>query len=244
MFEEDKNQTRPTPPSNLPIGGGKEPEDILAGVDEAPKNVPFSPAEPIFKVKEVKEEGGDKKSTFGEGAGPTPPPLPSETEIPARGAAKKFIIVAVIVVVVIAAAFGVWYWLSNSNLAGQEEAGLNERGGAVESEEETAVPTAGTTARPVIPEVTEVETSLPQENISADLDSDGDGLTDKEEAELRTNPNKVDTDDDGLSDREEVRIYKTDPRNPDTDGDGYLDGEEVKAGYNPRGPGRLLQIDL
>lgn len=48
-----------------------------------------------------------------------------------------------------------------------------------------------------------------------------------------------DTDGDGLTDGEEVGIYKTDPRNPDTDGDGFKDGDEVKAGYNPKGPGRL-----
>jgi len=74
------------------------------------------------------------------------------------------------------------------------------------------------------------------------LDSDGDGLTDAEEAQLGTNPLKADTDGDGLTDREEVKIYLTDPKNPDTDGDGYLDGAEVKAGYNPKGPGRLLIV--
>jgi hypothetical protein len=30
--------------------------------------------------------------------------------------------------------------------------------------------------------------------------------------------------------------------NPDTDGDTYKDGDEVKKGYNPSGPGQLLQI--
>lgn len=48
-----------------------------------------------------------------------------------------------------------------------------------------------------------------------------------------------DTDNDGLTDYEEKEIYFTDPNNPDTDGDGYLDGEEVKAGYNPKGEGKL-----
>ena len=42
----------------------------------------------------------------------------------------------------------------------------------------------------------------------------------------------VDSDGDGLSDEEEA-IYGTDPHNPDTDGDGYTDGEEVKAGFDP-----------
>lgn len=48
-----------------------------------------------------------------------------------------------------------------------------------------------------------------------------------------------DNDVDGLTDSEEANIYKTDPRNPDTDGDSFKDGDEVKAGYNPKGPGRL-----
>jgi len=59
-------------------------------------------------------------------------------------------------------------------------------------------------------------------------DSDGDGLTDDEEAKLGTDPFKADTDGDGLTDFEEVRTYKTDPLNPDTDFDGLSDGDEVK----------------
>ena len=46
---------------------------------------------------------------------------------------------------------------------------------------------------------------------------------------LRTDPMKSDTDGDGLSDREEYFSgrYKTDPNKADTDGDGLIDGEEV-----------------
>ncbi len=73
-------------------------------------------------------------------------------------------------------------------------------------------------------------------------DSDGDGLSDAQEGVLGSNPNAVDSDGDGLSDREEVEVYGTDPRNPDTDGDTFSDGDEVRAGYDPNGPGRLLQI--
>jgi len=56
-------------------------------------------------------------------------------------------------------------------------------------------------------------------------DSDGDGLTDDEEAKLGTDPFKADTDGDGLTDFEEVRTYKTDPLNPDTDFDGLSNVE-------------------
>ncbi|MBI2484522.1 hypothetical protein HYV71_05075 [Candidatus Uhrbacteria bacterium] len=52
---------------------------------------------------------------------------------------------------------------------------------------------------------------------------------------LRDGP---DTDGDGLSDRGEAAIG-TDPFAADTDGDGYADGLEVMNGYSPTGPGRM-----
>lgn len=53
---------------------------------------------------------------------------------------------------------------------------------------------------------------------AAQKDSDSDGLTDGEEAALRTDPKRKDTDNDGLSDLEEVRSYCTDPLKAMTDG--------------------------
>ena len=65
-------------------------------------------------------------------------------------------------------------------------------------------------------------------------DSDGDGLTDEEEAALGTDPFNKDTDGDGLSDGDEVNKYKTDPLNKDTDFDALTDGQEVlKYKTNP-----------
>jgi hypothetical protein len=61
---------------------------------------------------------------------------------------------------------------------------------------------------------------------SAD-DSDGDGLTDLEEAALGTDPHNPDTDGDGLGDGDEVNVHGTDPLKFDTDGDGCSDGEEL-----------------
>ncbi len=87
-----------------------------------------------------------------------------------------------------------------------------------------------------------VEPVVEPEPANQPLDTDGDGLSDEEEREIGTNPQVPDTDSDGLSDREELQIYNTDPTNPDTDGDTYIDGDEVKAGYNPNGEGRLLNI--
>ncbi len=48
----------------------------------------------------------------------------------------------------------------------------------------------------------------------------------------------ADRDNDGLTNVDEKK-YGTDPLNPDTDGDSYKDGDEVRAGYNPKGPGKL-----
>ncbi len=59
---------------------------------------------------------------------------------------------------------------------------------------------------------------------AGDVDSDGDGLFDKDEAALGTDPYNPDTDGDGLSDGDEVFKFKTDPLNPDSDFDGLSDG--------------------
>ena len=66
----------------------------------------------------------------------------------------------------------------------------------------------------------------------ADVDSDGDGLTDTQEAELGTDPNDMDSDADGLTDGVEVELG-TSPTSADTDGDGYTDGEERVEGTSP-----------
>jgi len=66
------------------------------------------------------------------------------------------------------------------------------------------------------------------------FDTDGDGLTDREEAQAGTDPNKPDTDDDGLDDKLEVLVYETNPLEPDSDGGGVVDGVEVANGTNPR----------
>lgn len=66
-------------------------------------------------------------------------------------------------------------------------------------------------------------------------DSDGDGLTDGDEALVHgTNPNNRDTDGDILLDGDEINVYRTDPTKADTDGDGIPDGVEVAQGTDPR----------
>ena len=68
-------------------------------------------------------------------------------------------------------------------------------------------------------------------------DTDGDGLTDTEEAFcFGTDHELADSDNDGLGDFEEVCEYFTDPFSPDTDGDGSSDLFEIANGSDPRDP--------
>ena len=67
-------------------------------------------------------------------------------------------------------------------------------------------------------------------------DHDLDGLTDCEEAVLRTDPYLVDSDRDGIPDLVEVRLGGNplvDDRLVDSDQDGILNGEEVASGLDP-----------
>jgi len=92
----------------------------------------------------------------------------------------------------------------------------------------------------------ECVTFVATEAIAPPADTDGDGLTDAEEATELTDPNDIDSDDDGLSDGEEVLAGSgsTDPNACDTDGDTLPDGLELGARApipDPDGPaGPLL----
>ena len=65
------------------------------------------------------------------------------------------------------------------------------------------------------------------------IDSDNDGLSDAEEADIGTDPNNADTDGDGISDGDEVIHYGTDPLNQDSDGDGISDAAELAGNSDP-----------
>jgi hypothetical protein len=60
-----------------------------------------------------------------------------------------------------------------------------------------------------------------------DVDTDNDGLSNAEEAQLGTDPNNPDTDGDGLGDKEEI-TEGTNPTIPDTDNDGLNDSEDAE----------------
>ncbi|MEM9860327.1 MAG: hypothetical protein AAF938_01825, partial [Myxococcota bacterium] len=100
----------------------------------------------------------------------------------------------------------------------------------------------------------------PFDPADAELDTDGDGLTVREEVERQTRPDLADTDGDGIEDGDElthgldpnsgadaaldadndtlsnlaeITLFGTDPNSDDTDGDGLLDDRELAFGANP-----------
>ena len=68
-----------------------------------------------------------------------------------------------------------------------------------------------------------------------DWDTDGDGLSDGEEAARGTDPYSRDSDWDGLDDGDEI-LAGTNPLKADTDNDGMMDGWEVAHGFDPSDP--------
>ena len=78
------------------------------------------------------------------------------------------------------------------------------------------------------------QTNGPTEVVVSFVDTDGDGLSDRRETDLGTDPNDADTDDDGIIDGQEPRLDQdTDgdglinALDPDSDNDGLFDGTEV-----------------
>ncbi|MCI5125561.1 MAG: hypothetical protein D3925_14080, partial [Candidatus Electrothrix sp. AR5] len=74
-------------------------------------------------------------------------------------------------------------------------------------------------------------------------DADGDGLSNKDEFGLGTDPNNADSDGDGITDAVEVN-NGTDPTNSDTDGDGIDDGEDPNPTTALQNPASLTYILL
>ncbi len=230
-------------PSNLPIS--QEPEDILEKV------APVALARPITPPLPSRPAGGP--------VSPPPSILPKETmtiETPHQGMKRLFFVLGIVLGIVVVGGIS-WFFISQAFKKTAAPA-ITPPPASLPTTEVIPPPAPATTstsevlpsAPPVIPPI-----NAPTISPSA-LDSDGDGLSNAEEAQLGTNPNLIDTDNDGLTDFEEVKIYHTDPLkkdtdgdgltdfeevkiyhtnplNPDTDGDGYSDGKEVRGGYNP-----------
>jgi hypothetical protein len=203
----------------------KEPTDIFEGVEppaSAERPMGFGQASrPVLRA-------------VGPGGAAMPPMAPRR-----GGLGKIFTILLIIILLagVGGAIFYFAYWLPGQKAAEPAPAAEEQTPAVTEeeapvAEEETPTPAApeAATSTEEIPAVTQPASTL---------DTDGDGLTNEEEAALGTDPASADTDGDGLSDREEVNIWHTNPLSPDTDGDGFTDKTEIDNGFNPNGEGKL-----
>ncbi|MFA6423658.1 MAG: hypothetical protein WCW17_04420 [Patescibacteria group bacterium] len=211
----------------------KEPEDMFAGV-EPTKQEPLRPAGALSPT--VPGMPGGAASV-----GATPEEVGEE----AGGTGKKrfFLVLAAVILIIILGGGGYFVWRQFSSAP--EETGTQT---PATSNQNANLPSVNVPAE-IEPIVNETPAEVPSEVLETapvvptpeEVDSDGDGLTNVEEVAPGTDTTKADTDDDGLTDGEEINLYFTDPLNLDTDGDGYSDGSEVQNGYNPKGPGKLLE---
>lgn len=201
----------------------KEPEDVFAQTDaSAPQMTPPTmnapaPSAPMASVS---------PAPIMPVSSPSAPSMATESA-EKRPFPWKLVVLFVAIVAVIGLAFFLSMRILNSRTPVTPEAPVETTQPEPTPEAPVVVPLVETTPTPTVDET---------------LDTDKDGLTDVREAQLGTNPNNPDTDADGLFDKEEVDVYQTNPLNPDTDGDTFTDGAEVKNGYNPAGPGKLLQV--
>lgn len=227
MFEDSNNKIgQPMVERPNQAADNTAAEDMFAAVESAPKE--DLPKPPVFRPKE--------SSAL---------PASFDQEESPRGNKKKLFVLGGIVVGLIIVITGGWYGFKTFVSPAVSPETFYEQPASQTPEEPLANP-SGQDDLSGNGETTEQQPAAtgPSETISQTAkDSDDDGLTDQEEANLGTNPNEVDTDRDGLFDFEEVKVYGTDPLNADTDGDGFLDGQEVKSGHNPLGMGKLFDVE-
>lgn len=214
MFDDEKNPT----PSNLPVPPSPEPADLFA--DSDPVTTPSAtPAPSLPESTPISEPAPLPEATpRPEMRAPLAPVTPEESS------GKGVFLLVFGVLTVILVVLGVAAFLAYRTLIEAREDEPNV---------EITIPDLETVEEPIA----EVE-----ETPSSTVDTDNDGLTDLEEARYGTDADRSDTDNDGLPDKDEVEKYDTDPIDPDTDGDTFLDGVEVIGGYDPKGPGKLVDL--
>lgn len=255
--------------ANLPSGAPlpRLAEDMFATVDKpsysASGRIPEDRSGPATNANFGSTPPARPSFTPNQGLPMNAPPGPvnpldaAPMPMPGGGSLKYLLIGIFTLVIVLGGGYAAYQYILKPQFQAVEappvttvvpEPQITPETAATNTETETIAPETAATSSLTD---TNVETSTatatgvevnPAAPTSTTLDADSDGLTDAEEAQLGTDPLKIDTDGDGLNDREEVKIYLTDPTNPDTDGDTYKDGDEVRAGYNPKGPGRLLIV--
>ncbi len=229
----------PTPPTNVPrpaptIDMDKEPEDMFESVDSS------SPGAPRIKVPQATPIVA--KTDFGPAQPLTELPGTQQSKpAPKKGKLINFkvlSIIASIIVIAVIVVIVVVYTAPTQEVDLENSLSNNDL-----DQTEPTLPDLGA---PVTDNTNDSQDQIdqPAEIIDSNIDSDGDGLTDKQEMVIGTDPFNPDSDEDGLFDNEEIVLYETDPLNDDTDGDTHKDGDEVKAGYDPNGEGTLLHLPI
>lgn len=224
MFDQQPNTPQATAPapSNIPTGNRPAVDDMFAQTDPtAGQPATYAPqTQTSYQPSQMMSSLPPNHEIFG------------GRSFPVRTA----IIVVIALALLGSVGFGAW-WVITSQF---EPATPTTTGTP------TTTPTPTVNPTPVLtPTTTQpVATTTPVQPIFIDTDSDG--LSDDQERQLGTDPERADTDIDGLIDRAEIQVYKSDPLKADTDGDGYDDGTEVINGYDPLIPGsaRLNQAIL
>ena len=209
------------PPANLPVAGNEAPASAAPAAAPAPRMTPptaVPPVRPVPSMPSSPAEIPDAK-------------LVADRDLATGGHLWK----TVLIVVIAFAAMGLAAFLAFRFMNPPANDDVEDRDGATqgETDENEALPDGKGAG-------SETETDEPK--IEIIVDTDGYGLNNNEEQAAGTNVSKPDTDSDLLGDREEVQVYGTDPLRVDTDGDTYTDGQEVRSGYNPNGPGKILEI--
>lgn len=250
---DEKNFVTPQPPVGLPMvdssknfGQGAvgqmppEPEDILESIDQSDVDVQKTPTRPALAA------AMPPRALSGANLPPSLPPMPrsvSKEPMFNRGRRAMVVVVLVLVLLVIIGA-AAWYGYSVFFSSAKTLSGSTNQPSV-----NTPSPVTTTPVQPspeTVPEpeptITTEPATSPDTTVAKPLDTDQDGLTDEEEKLYGTNASSPDSDNDGLTDRDEVKIFKTDPNTADTDGDGFTDGQEVRSGYDPKGPGKLLEV--
>lgn len=247
MFDDEKAPGQA--PSNLPFAPDTHTPSTPGSV-----SAPHTPDALDAGLLKKKGEGIGDASTPPLGAAPSPftAPLPPPQPMAAMTYATKEPVLgkvlAGILSVIAVGAVGVGGWYGYSRIVRPMLDGtktVTEQSTSTVSNSSAATTTTATSTPQVYRPQASSSSIQAQTNNDTILfgeqtDSDRDGLPDRRERELGTDPDKADSDSDALSDGDEILIWGTDPLNQDSDGDGYKDGSEIKNGYSPLGPGKLF----
>ncbi len=243
MFDDDKKASQA--PSNLPFA--PEPSVVPTGVVAA-SEPPDALQAGFLKKKNDEQKVDGAAPMFSQSVPPTVggqpviPPLTYTTKEPVLG---KILAGVLTVAAIGAVGFGGWYGYQWFSKRPSTTTALNASATSVEQTvtQSTSSEKNSTTTvyrSPVASSTVQAQTSNDTLLFGEQSDTDNDGLSDRREREIGTDPGQADTDRDGLRDGDEVLVWNTNPLMPDSDGDGYKDGDEVLHGYNPLGAGKLF----